>query len=245
LKNLKNKDKNYVWLTIAFILSITIIILFLYLDRQNQISRIIQAKGITGILLAILFMTALCLTPIPSEGMVILLIKIFGIYAGTFYSWLGSVFSSLIIFYFARHFGQGFMQRIITPRRLQTVDHWIQKKGALGIFIARLLPIPAFAVNYAAGVLPSVKLWPYVWTAALAIIPYYLGTVFVYVGIAKMTWVWLVVGIIALLVLWVISFLLNKHPNSGGETQLLKVSRVSPSYPQPQILSDMKNYLKR
>jgi uncharacterized membrane protein YdjX (TVP38/TMEM64 family) len=243
LKTLKNKDKNYFRLIIVFILFITLIILFLYLDRQNQISRIIQAKGIAGILLSILLMTALCMTPIPSEGMVILLLKIFGVYEGTFYSWLGSILSSLIIFYFAHYFGQGFMQKIINPQRLQIVDHWIQKKGALGLLIARLLPIPAFAVNYAAGVLPSVKLWPYVWTAALAIIPYYLGTVFVYIGIAKATWIWLVVGVIALLALWQISFLLSKHTNNGEKTQFLRVGQVSTSY--PQILSDLKSYTKK
>jgi Uncharacterized conserved protein len=211
LEEKNNKNKNYVWLTIILVFFITLIILFLYFDRQNQISQLIQAKGITGILLSILLMTVLCMTPIPSEGMVILLLKIFGIYEGAFYSWLGSILSSLTIFYFAHNFGQGFIQKIITPQRLKTVDHWIQKKGALGLLIARLLPIPAFAVNYAAGVLPSVRLWPYVWTAALAIIPYYLGTVFVYLGIAKATWIWLVVGVVGLLALWWISCLLSKQ----------------------------------
>lgn len=243
MKSQKNKDMNYIWLTIILILFVTLIILFFYLDRQNQISSIIQTKGIAGILLSILLMTVLCMTPIPSEGLVILLLKIFGVYEGTFYSWLGSILSSLTIFYFAHYFGQGFFQKVITPQRLEIVDHWIQKKGALGLLIARLLPIPAFAVNYAAGVLPSVKLWPYVWTAALAIIPYYIGTVFVYIGIAEAAWIWFTIGIIALLALWRISYLLSKQTNSGEETQLLRVRQVSTSH--SQILSDLKSYTKK
>jgi uncharacterized membrane protein YdjX (TVP38/TMEM64 family) len=198
------------------------IIIFFYLDRQNQLSIIIQKTGIVGILLSILLMTVLCMTPIPSEGLVILLLKIFGIYEGAFYSWLGSILSSLTIFYFAHYFGKGFFQKMITPQRMETVDHWIQKKGALGLFIARLLPIPAFAVNYAAGVLPSVKLWPYVWTAALAIIPYYLGTVFVYIGLTKATWIWLAAGLVALLALWWISNIFRKQTNQREKFQKSK-----------------------
>jgi uncharacterized membrane protein YdjX (TVP38/TMEM64 family) len=68
----------------------------------------------------------------------------------------------LAIFYLARYFGQGFFKQLITPDRFDTVDHWIRKKRSLGLLIARILPIPAFAINYIAGVMPSVKLWPYV-----------------------------------------------------------------------------------
>ncbi len=210
----KNKEKNYGWLTLISIIFVALIILFFYLDRQNQLSQVIRTWGLGGILLSILLMAALCMTPIPSEGLVILLLKIFGIYEGALYSWLGSILSSLAIFYLARNFGQSFFQKMITPSRFKMVDHWIRKKGSLGLLIARLLPIPAFVVNYITGVMPSVKLWPYVWTAALSMIPYYIGTTLVYVGIFKSTWIWLAVGGVTIITFWGVSYILSRKANN-------------------------------
>ncbi|AHF06229.1 TVP38/TMEM64 family protein [Desulfitobacterium metallireducens] len=206
----KIEDKNYGWLTLILVISVLLIVLFFYLDRQNNISYFIQTWGIGGIFLGILLMAALCMTPIPSEGLVILLLKIYGVYGGILYSWLGSILSSIAIFYITRYLGKSFFQKLLTPQRFETVDHWIQKKGSSGLLIARLLPIPAFAVNYIAGAIPSVKLWPYTWTAALSIIPYYIGTALVYIGVAQSTWIWLAVGGVAILTVWGISYFLSK-----------------------------------
>ncbi|WP_434510281.1 TVP38/TMEM64 family protein [Desulfitobacterium sp. AusDCA] len=211
MKDQKLNKKNYIVLFLIMVIFTVLIVLFFYLDRENRLSSLIQNWGLRGIFLSLLLMTALCMTPIPSEGLVILLLKVFGIFAGTLYAWIGSILSSLIIFYLARYFGKSFFQKLITPQRFETVDHWIREKGSLGLLIARLLPIPAFAVNYIAGVMPSVKLWPYIWTAALSIIPYYIGTALVYVGIVQSTWIWLAVGGTAILAFWGISYSLNKR----------------------------------
>lgn len=208
--------KNYTILFLIIVIFIALIVLFFYLDRENKLSSLIQNWGLGGILLSILLMTALCMTPIPSEGLVILLLKVFGVFAGTLYAWIGSILSSITIFYLARYFGKSFFQKLITPQRFDSVDHWIRQKGSFGLLIARLLPIPAFAVNYIAGVMPSIKLWSYVWTAALSIIPYYIGTALVYVGIVQSTWVWLAVGGAAILAFWGISYSLNKKSKKGG-----------------------------
>lgn len=214
MDNQKINKTNYIGLALIVVIFAVLLILFFYLDRRNELSVFIRNLGLGGIFLSILLMSALCMTPIPSEGLMILLLKIFGVYAGTLYSWLGSTLSSLIIFYLARYFGKSFFQRLITPQRFATVDHWIQKKGSFGLLIARLLPIPAFAVNYIAGAMPSVKLWPYVWTAALSIIPYYIGTALVYVGIVQSTWIWLALGGLAILAFWGMSYMLSRRSKS-------------------------------
>jgi Uncharacterized conserved protein len=203
-------ENNYSWLILILAVLIALIILFFYLDRQNQLSQSIQALGLAGIILSILLMAALCMTPIPAEGLLVLLLKIYGVYEGTVYSWLGSIISSLVIFYLARHHGQKYFRRMITPHRFEMVDHWVRERGTLGLVIARILPLPAFAVNYITGAMPSVAFWPYTWTAAVTIIPYYIGTALVYTGAAKSTWIWLVVGGGTLVVLWIISFILGQ-----------------------------------
>lgn len=190
---------------------VILIAAFFYFDRRNQISTIIQAWGAWGAVFAVLLMTALCMTPIPSEGLVVMFLKIFGVYEGVLFAWVGSTLSSLVIFILVRFYGQTLMQKLISSERFNTVDHWVKGKGSLGLLVARLLPIPAFAVNYIAGAMPSMKLWTYLWTAAVSMIPYYIGTALVFIGVARATWLWLVLGFGALVLFWGTGYFLNKR----------------------------------
>ncbi|HWQ89558.1 MAG TPA: VTT domain-containing protein [Desulfitobacteriaceae bacterium] len=210
----KIKEKNYSRLTLITIMFFALIVLFFYFDRQNELSHLIRAWGLSGILLSIFLIALLCMTPIPSEGLLILLFKIFGVYEGALYAWLGSILGSLANFYLARYFGQIFFEKLITPRRLHMVDHWISKNGPLGLMITGLSPIPPIAIAYIAGVMPSVKPWTLIWTAALSIIPYYVGAALVYVGVSKSTWIWVAVGGVTILTLWGIGYTLFKKANN-------------------------------
>ncbi|HBP63273.1 MAG TPA: TVP38/TMEM64 family protein, partial [Desulfosporosinus sp.] len=49
------------------------------------------------------------------------------------------------------------------------------------------------------------------WTAALSMIPYYVGTALVFLGVSQETWIWLVLGIIALILIWSAGYFLNKR----------------------------------
>ncbi|MFZ3130475.1 MAG: VTT domain-containing protein [Desulfosporosinus sp.] len=203
--------RKYGWTGVIIAAFVLLIAAFFYLDRRNEISFIIRAWGLGGVVFAIFLMAALCMTPIPSEGLVVLYLKIYGIYQGVFLAWLGSTLSAVAIFIIIRVFGQKLMQKLISPERFEMVDNWVKGKGSLGLLVARLLPIPAFAVNYIAGVMPSIKLWTYLWTAALAIIPYYVGTALVFLGVARETWIWLVLGIVALILFWGTGYVFNKR----------------------------------
>ncbi|AFM00935.1 hypothetical protein Desde_2605 [Desulfitobacterium dehalogenans ATCC 51507] len=206
--------KNNIWLTLILIISTLLIVLFFYLDRRNELSTLIQSWGPGGIVLAILIMGALCMTPIPSEGFFILLLKIFGVFWGALYSWIGYTLSTFILYYLAHYYLKDFFQKIFSPQLFEAVDHWIDSKGTLGLFIARLIPFPAHAVGYIAGVMPSVKLWPYVWTGAVTIIPYYLGTALIYLGLINSTSLWLLIGAAALIILWGLSYLFRRQSST-------------------------------
>ncbi|WP_407306785.1 TVP38/TMEM64 family protein [Desulfosporosinus sp. SB140] len=203
--------RKYGWTGIIIAVFIVLIATFFYFDRQNRISTIIQAWGAWGVVFAVLLMTAVCMTPIPSEGLVVMFMKIFGVYEGVFFAWVGSTFSSLVIFILVRFYGRTLMQKLISPERFNTVDHWVKGKGSFGLLVARLLPIPAFAVNYIAGAMPSMKFWTYLWTAALSMIPYYVGTALVFLGVAQSTWLWLALGFGALILFWGTGYFLNKR----------------------------------
>lgn len=211
LENKRNRLK-YGWTGVLIVAFVLLIAVFFYFDRRNEISLIIRAWGLWGIVFAIFLMSALCMTPIPSEGLVVLYLKIYGIYQGIFFAWLGSILSAMAIFIIVRVYGQTLMKRLISPERFNIVDNWVKGKGPLGLLVARLLPIPAFAVNYIAGAMPSMKIWTYLWTAALSMIPYYVGTALVFLGVARETWIWLVLGIVALILFWGMGYVLNKRP---------------------------------
>ncbi|MHB1651572.1 MAG: TVP38/TMEM64 family protein [Desulfitobacteriaceae bacterium] len=204
--------KKYSWIPLAVGIFVILVVAFLYFDRSNQISKAIQDLGSAGMVLAVLLMAFVCLTPIPSEGIVVLYLKIYGVYLGTFFAWFGSSLSSLVIFVIARYYGRRIMRKLVTPERFNVVDNWVKRKGTLGLLIARLLPIPAVIVNYIAGGLPSVRFWPYFWTASLSIIPYYVGTALVFLGVSNEIWLWLVIGGIAIIAFWGIGFVLNRRP---------------------------------
>ena len=207
----KRNLRKYGWTGVLIVAFVLLIAVFFYFDRRNEISVIIREWGLWGVVFAIFLMAALCMTPIPSEGVVVLYLKIYGIYQGIFFAWLGSTLSAMAIFIIVRVYGQTLMKRLISPERFEVVDNWVKGKGSLGLFLARLLPIPAFAVNYIAGAMPSMKLWTYLWTAALSMIPYYVGTALVFLGVARETWIWLVLGIVALMLFWGAGYVLNKR----------------------------------
>ena len=201
----------YGWTGVIIVAFVILIAAFFYFDRGNQISTIIQDWGAWGAVFAIALMTALCMTPIPSEGLVVMFLKIFGVYEGVFFAWVGSTLSAMVIFILVRFYGQRLMRKLISPERFNLVDHWVKGRGPLGLLVARLLPIPAFAINYIVGAMPSVKLWTYLWTAALSMIPYYVGTALVYLGVAQTTWLWFFLGFGALILFWGIGYFLNKR----------------------------------
>jgi uncharacterized membrane protein YdjX (TVP38/TMEM64 family) len=198
--------KRKVGSTAILMLAFGLAILFLYLDRANDLSNFLQSLGALGTLMAVLIMAIIAVTPMPSEGFLIVLLKVYGAWWGILYSWIGAVLSSFVVFEIARHVGKPFLQSVITPIRFNQVDHWVKKRGTSGVFLARLLPIPGFIVSYILGTIPSVRLFVFVWTAAVSIVPYYVGAAFIYLGVSKHLVLWLSLGFIALSVFWVAGY---------------------------------------
>ncbi|MBX5435894.1 MAG: TVP38/TMEM64 family protein [Alicyclobacillaceae bacterium] len=179
--------------------------LFLYMDRNNQLSSVISGWGAVGIAASILLMAVLCMVPVPTEFLLLMNMRVYGVWAGVSFAWCGAMLGTLAVFGLARRFGRRFVQRWVSDDRFRQVESWVRRRQTVGLLFARLLPIPAVIVNYAAGLLTPVKLWTYMWTAAVTIIPYYIGTALLYLGIIRHLSLWLFVGVLSMAVLWLVS----------------------------------------
>ncbi|OCZ49832.1 VTT domain-containing protein [Dehalobacter sp. TeCB1] len=204
--------KNNKFLPALFLVLTTIFVAaFFYFDRANTLSLVIMNLGWPGTIIATLLMALLCMTPLPSEGLLLMFMKVYGVLPGILLSWAGLNISTLVIFVIARRYGQGWVKKILTAERFTLINDWIERKGTPGLFAVRLLPVPALAVNFAAGVIPSINFWPYFWTAAVSIFPYYLGTSLMFMGIANQSWYWLLIGGVSILIIGVIGYVLKKR----------------------------------
>ncbi len=196
-----------------------LVALFFYLDRRHTLTHVILSWGILGIAASIIVMALLCIVPVPSEFLLIMNMKVYGVWWGIFFGWSGSLIGAWAIFAIARRFGRPLLMRFVSKERFDQIDQWVSSKGALGLLMARLLPLPASVVNYVAGVIRSVRIWDYTWTAAISIIPYYLGAALVFLGIFSRYTVWLFIGGIFIAAFWATSYYLTHNLNKKRTEQ--------------------------
>ena len=171
------------------------IVFILVFDRKGRVAHMIHEFGWFGVVLAILLMALICLTPIPSEGLLLMYLNIFGISWGLVLSWGGSAISTAIIFVISRYFGNFMLRRAMKHKRFAQVNDWVSDRGSFGLLMARLLPVPAFVVNYAAGMVPSINFWTYFWTGVVSLIPYYLASTLFYLGLSTHWW-WALIALV-------------------------------------------------
>ncbi len=208
-----SKTVSITWSISILAVGVLLVVVFFYLDKNNQISNAIQSWGTLGIVLSVFLMALFCVIPVPSEFLMIMNMKIFGVWWGIFYTWVGAMMGAVAVFFMARSIGSRILQTFITENRLQQVNRWIKNRGAIGLLIVRLIPLPFIVVNYSAGVMESVNPWEYIWTTAIGLLPYDLGAALVFLGLStKYIW-WLAIGGFAVIAIWVAGYIFNRTAN--------------------------------
>lgn len=202
------------WSSVLVVSGILAIVAFLYIDRTQEVSNIIRSAGWLGVITAVILITLLSMTPIPTESITIMCLKSYGVVWGTFYSWVGSTLSSLAIYWLVKSIREPLLQVLISQGRFNQVYVWIKQKGTIGLIMTRFLPLPAFIVNYLTAIIPVIDFWSYFWTAALTIIPSYIATALVFMGISAKVGIWLFVGSLSMVILWIFSYVLSRYPIS-------------------------------
>ncbi|GMA51213.1 TVP38/TMEM64 family protein [Alicyclobacillus contaminans] len=210
-----SKGVSALWSAVILVVGVALMIVFFHLDRHDQISNMIRASGGLGIVLSILLMALFCVIPVPSEFLMIMNMKVFGVWWGIFYTWVGAMLGALLVFWFARTVGRHLLEAFVSPERLRQVNRWITHRGPLGLLLVRLVPLPFIVVNYAAGVLKSVRVLDYIWTTGIGLLPYDLGAALVFLGVSTRFHHYLVLGGIVVSAVWVGGYLYNRYVNKA------------------------------
>lgn len=208
---LSRKARGFIWTGVVFMIGVALVIGFFYLDRRGAISRLILSSGAWGIALSIVLMALFCVIPVPAEFLLILDMKVFGVWWGVLYSWIGTMVGCIGVFLLARYVAGGFLRSFVSEDRMEQVNEWVGKRGVVGLLLAHVIPLPFIVVNYAAGIIPSIRLWDFIWTSAVGGVPYYLGAALVFLGVSTKYLVWAIIGLIALSSIWIGGFLYNRH----------------------------------
>ncbi len=170
----------------------------------------IQAAGVYGVVVTVLLMAVLCVLPVPSEFLIVANMVVYGVGWGLFYSWIGAVIGAVWAMYLTRWVGQPYVKKLLSEERQRQVNSWVGERGTLGLFALRFVPfVPFHALNYVAGLL-DVRLWPFVWTTAVGIIPFDLVMGALFIGVSHGVAAWMLWGIVPLAALFAMGFLYRK-----------------------------------
>jgi uncharacterized membrane protein YdjX (TVP38/TMEM64 family) len=172
------------------------IVYYIYLLRIGEAQRLmssIRNFGYTGILVGIAFQALVNILPVPGEFTSIALMEIYGPISGGLYSFIGGIVGAVGGMYLARWVAKPFFGEMAKPYTAK-VEEWLKKRETLGMLLIRFAPfVPYHFVNYAAGLL-NIKLWVFIWTTALGILPYTIGMSGLYAGARRGSLLWGIIG---------------------------------------------------
>ena len=180
--------------------------IWLFFHYEQYTSGFIRQLGPVGVIAAILLMALLCIIPFPAEFLMVIDMQVYGVWLGILYVWLGAMLGSYVTFIAAKHFGETWVRKIISPHYVDKLDEGVRKRGAAGLLIARLIPfIPFVVLNYASAMLKRVDTWTYLWTTGVGIMPYDIGAALVFLGFSRNMLLWLVIGGAAIAAIWLLA----------------------------------------
>ncbi|UOF90701.1 VTT domain-containing protein [Fodinisporobacter ferrooxydans] len=211
--NRHSKDLAQKTMVIGTIVTVILFALYFYYVHTGKITPFIksfQNLGIYGIALAILLLAILCVLPVPSEFLIVMNMEMYGIWFGTLYSWLGGIIGAVAALYLTRWLARPLVERMAS-KYLSQVNHWLHNRGSTGLLAVRFIPfIPYHLVNYIFGVM-RIRLWPFVWTTALGILPFDLAMAGIFSGFRHGTLLWGAVGVAIFALLSVLGFVYRKR----------------------------------
>lgn len=186
---------------------------YIYLVHTGEAQRLIETIvniGPFGIIIGIIVQSFANIIPVPGEFISVILMEVYGPVMGGIYAWIGGVAGAVGALYLTKWIAKPLFGNMAQPF-LQKVEAYTRKHETLGLLMIRFVPfVPYHFVNYAAGLI-NVKIWNFIWTTALGILPYSIAMSGIYAGARHGSLLWGVVGIAVFIALLALSWLLKRR----------------------------------
>jgi uncharacterized membrane protein YdjX (TVP38/TMEM64 family) len=148
---------------------------------RDQMRALISLGGPWAPAVSVLLMIIHTVVPVPIEFLAAANGAAFGMWYGALITWGGAMLSAALGFELARVLGRPKVERFVPKRKLSRVDALVSREGWEVALALRFIPIPGDIISIALGLtkLPWVT---YLWTTAVAIVPWTLASVAAGVG---------------------------------------------------------------
>lgn len=146
-----------------------------YTIKSIGISELKNIIGEHKIFAPIIYIICFCVLPIflfPVPILAIVAGALFGLFMGSFYTILGAMINSVLMFYVAKFLGSKFISNFIQNSNYKLLYSLNQNKHMFNlILILRLMPlVPYNVLNYACGLM-NINIKDYVFATFIGIVP--------------------------------------------------------------------------
>ena len=196
-------------LIVFFLLNEDLIKLLLNGDVETLRTFLNKNMGYALFFMALVMLIQNSFTVFPLILVITINITIFGPINGFLWSWLTSVFASVIVFYCVRYIFQSMIINKFNAKLIEKVD----KNGFAYVFQARLFPfVPTSLVNILAG-LSTIRIVPFTIATAIGNFLYFFVLALIPIGILSSemdTYVIIVIIFATALLYYLYKFIFNK-----------------------------------
>ena len=159
-----------------------------YALTPDELAQQLRAVGAWAPVAVIVLMILHSFVPFPAEILAICAGAVFGTVMGSVLIWVGAMLGALAAFGLSRKLGQKVIHGWLSPTQAKRMNGWTQDQGVLALLISRFIPVIAFnLINYAAG-LTKVRLWTFVWTTGLGILPFTVLMAYLGAQMKELSW---------------------------------------------------------
>jgi uncharacterized membrane protein YdjX (TVP38/TMEM64 family) len=124
-----------------------------YLGHLREISQQVRSFGAWAPLILMGSVALLVAVGFPRLLFCLIAGMALGFWSGLLWAQLGTFFGNYAVFVLVRAGGRDWAQRILS-KRAATLHDIVQRRGALGVVLARQVPLPGLVINLACALLP-------------------------------------------------------------------------------------------
>lgn len=132
--------------------------------------RTVSQAGALAPLITIVVIALHAVLPYPVTPIIVLATATLGSATGITASWIGLMLAAYLGFYLARWLGHPLLARLVPARVVDRFNPYVSTLGPVGVFLARVLPLPYAPVSLLAGLSP-IRPLPYGVATGLGILP--------------------------------------------------------------------------